>query len=126
MEDYITQAIEKLEKESKEAKGLGSKGSAVKDYVLDVLSAFCKQNNEFAQAIVQTERTFSDCVESTVKDCGSSISDLEICKKAAEFYFMGATVKFEMIIDLGDEGFSNKQTAEGNSSLNLSLDDLFD
>ena len=118
------QAINKLETESKGCKGLSAKGKAVSSAVLDALKSFCEQNTEFAQAVVQTDKTFKDCVESTVKGCGSSISDLEVYRKAVQFYFAGANVHFEMTLDLGDDGFSNNSTKP--SGLRLSLDELLD
>lgn len=117
------QAIKKLDTEFKDCKGLSQKGKAVSSAVLDALKSFCEQNTEFAQAVVQTDKTFKDCVESTVKDCGSSISDLEVYRKAVQFYFAGADVHFVMTLDLGDDGFSN---APEKKTLRLSLDDLLD
>lgn len=128
-------AIEKIDKEFKGAK-LSQHGKAVGQSVVDVLKTFCEQNNEFAQAIVQSSNTVDKCIEYTVKDAGSSISDIEVYRRAVEFYFKGATVKFEMVLDLGDGGFSNKpipaeeapaeNKAQSKPPIRLSLDDLFD
>lgn len=85
---------------------------------------------EFAQAVGQSSRTAAECVESAVRGCGTSISDIEVYRKAVQFYFEGATVHFNMTIDLGDEGFSNapehSEQAPGTApgGLSLSLDDL--
>lgn len=117
-------AIEKLDKEFAECGKLSAKGKAVSSAVLDALKSFCGQNTEFAQAVVQTDKSIKDCIESTVKDCGSSVSDIDVYRKAVQFYFAGADVHFEMTLDLGDGGFSNDK---GNQSgLRLSLDDLLD
>lgn len=121
-------AIDKIKAEFKEAK-LSAKGKAVGKSVVDTLIGFCEQNCEFAQAIVQSSETVGKCIESTVKGCGSSISDIEVYRKAVEFYFSGATVHFNMIIDLGDEEFSNAPAVTEDkpmqaTSLQLSLDDL--
>ena len=114
------QAIKKLDTEFKDCKGLSQKGKAVSLPVLDALKSFCEQNTEFAQAVVQTDKTFKDCVESTVKGCGNAISDEDVYTKAADFYFSGAKVYCKPVIDLGDDGFSNKKP------MKLSLDDLLD
>ncbi len=119
------EAINKLNEEFKQATKMSQKASAVKEYVLEALIMFCEQNEEFARAIVQTKQTIAQCIEETVNKCGSSISDIEVYKKAVQFYFHGATVKFSMTIDLGDEGFSNKQTSKS-GELTLSLDGLLD
>ncbi len=124
-------AIEKLNK--LDEKKLSPKGKAVGKYVVKVLTDFCRQNTEFAQAIVQSSKTVNDCVEAAVKGSGNSISDFDVYSKAAAFWFEGATVKFTMTLDLGDGGFSN--IPEGSDTpdisdtpkrLELALDDLLD
>ena len=129
----IEQAIEKIRQEFKEAKGLSNKGISVGQCVVDTLILFCQQNEEFAQAIVQSGKTVGACIEHTVHNCGSSISDIEVYRRAVEFYFSGATVRFEMVLDIGDGGFSNKRETPPAAApsptvrkpLRLSLDDLF-
>ncbi len=131
------QAIEKLNK--LDEKKLSPKGKAVGTYVVKVLTDFCRQNAEFAQAIVQSGKTVNDCVEAAVKGAGNSISDFDVYSKAAAFWFEGATVKFTMTLDLGDGGFSNTPessegldtpdisgTADTHKRLELALDDLLD
>lgn len=118
-----TNAKEKLTAElnAKDVK-LSSHGKAVSKAVLNALQDFCDQNSEFAQAVMQSDKKVAECIESTVKGCGSSISDLEVYRRAVEFYFPGATVKMQLTIDLGDDGFSNKPA----KPVNLSLDNLLD
>ena len=123
-------AIDKIRSEFKNAK-LSLKGKAVGPSVVDTLVSFCEQNSEFAQAVVQSDKTVGQCIDSTIKGCGSSISDIEVYRKAVEFYFSGATVRFNMVIDLGDDGFSNTPVTAPTenkpvqaTSLQLSLDDL--
>ena len=121
-------AIDKIRSELKSAK-FSQKGKAVGSSVVDTLISFCEQNSEFAQAVVQSDKTVGDCIESTIKGSGSSISDIEVYRKAVEFYFSGATVHFNMTVDLGDNGFSNSPAPTEDkpvqaTSLQLSLDDL--
>lgn len=125
-------AAEKIQSELSGAK-LSAKGKAVAPSVAEALTTFCAQNAEFAQAVEQSGKTAAECVESTVKNCGGSISDIEVYRKAVQFYFEGATVHFSMTIDLGDEGFSNAQPdnlgqirtdSDKSGGLSLSLDDL--
>lgn len=118
-------AIEKLNEEYKSATNLSQKGNVVKSGVLNALIEFCNQNSEFAQAVVQSDKPISECIEQSVKGTGNACSDLEVYKKAVNFYFQGATVKFDMKIDLGDDGFSNDQTSKS-GELTLSLDSLLD
>lgn len=72
---FKEQAIEKLNNELKEIKKAGSditekKIAIVKNEVADTLKMFCQQDEEFAQAIVQTDKTLYDCLKSIMKDTG--------------------------------------------------------
>ena len=126
-------ATEKIKAELKCAK-LSAKAKAVAGAVEEALSLFCDQNSEFAQAVEQSGRTATECVESAVRGCGNSISDIELYRRAAAFYFEDATVHFSMTIDLGDGGFSNNQpdsvgqirtdSDKPSGGISLSLDDL--
>lgn len=92
-----SQAIAKIDAELKAYKG-DRYGNAMKDYVAGVLKDFCGQNDEFAQAVAQGG-SFADCMKAVAgKVKGSYISDLDACKAAAEFYFPGSVVEFQMVI----------------------------
>ena len=120
-------AIEKLENEFKQAGKMSAKGQAVAETVLNALKEFCRQNSEFAQAVVQCDKPLKECIEYTVKECKSSISDNELYRRAAQFYFPTAEVHVTLTIDLGDNGFSNKQAEESKPNvLGISLDGLLD
>lgn len=101
-------AIKKLDDEYKSGK-YDKYGEAVKKSVLEALKGFIEQDGEFAQAIVEAKGTFADCIAKTMKGCGSSISDLEVYKRAVQFYFAGATIDFKMEINLIGEA-ANSQT----------------
>lgn len=101
MGQYFDQAKAKLDKEKKEGK-YDRKGEAVLSSVVKTLKDFAGQEEEFAQAIVQGG-SLSDCIAAVMKGVGSSISDLEVYKRAAAFYFPGADVHFSMQIDLAPE-----------------------
>lgn len=114
---YYAEAIKKINK----CNPTGQKEKAIKYEVIMVLSDFCRQEPEFAQAIVQSDKTMDDCLKYCVKDASSCISDLEVYKRASEFWFETAKVSMELKIDL--VGDSDSQTP---SVLDLSFDDLFD
>lgn len=97
MENWETQAHEKLKKERKAVSG--QKETAMADAVLDAIKEFCTQEPEFAQAVVQSG-SFADCMKNVAAGVGSSISDLEAYKKAVQFYFPGAVVNMQLTIDL--------------------------
>ncbi len=49
---------------------------------------------------MQTDKTLEDCCKSVMAGCGNSISDLEVYRKAVQFYFPGADIHMTMEIDL--------------------------
>ena len=128
---YLEQALTKIDKEYKEAK-LTQKGKAVGFEVVSRLKKFCEQEEEFAQAVVQTDKKAGECIEYTVKGCGNSISDFAVYARAAEFYFPGAKVCMTLSLDLvGDAATPDITLSDGGKSgdkkksLEFSFDDLF-
>lgn len=97
MDNWATQAHEKLKKERSAVSG--SKERAMADAVLGAIKEFCRQEPEFAQAVVQSG-TFADCMKKVAAGVDSSISDLEAYKKAVQFYFPGAEIHMTLTIDL--------------------------
>lgn len=95
---YFEKAKEKLEAEAKNGK-FGTKAAAMKTAVRDALVSFCEQDEEFAQAVVQGG-PFEDCMKKVETGVGNCISDLDAFKKAVQFYFLGAEVRFRMEIDV--------------------------
>lgn len=98
MNEWYGQAAKKLKDEKKAGK-YDRHASAMKNAVCEALDSFCRQNEEFAQAVVQGG-AFEDCMKAVAKNCGSSISDLEAFRRAVQFYFPGADVKFHMTVNL--------------------------
>lgn len=122
MTTWFAQAKEKLSAQFKNVNG--AKEGAMKSAVRDALLSFAEQNEEFAQAIVQGG-SFADCMKAVAKGVGRSISDIEAYRKAVTFYFDGATVRFEMRVQLEPvaEEDASKTAAESGCIL-LSLDDF--
>lgn len=100
MEDFVSKAIEKIEGGLSSVKG--QKEGVVKRPVADALICFCRQQGEFAQAIVQSDKTFEDCVAHVVKGCGQSLSDIDAYRKAVEFWFPGAIVDMVLTIRMSE------------------------
>ena len=117
MSSWFDQAKERLEKEYKEVKGM--KESAMKAAVRDTLLEFCRQDEEFAQAVAQGG-SFPDCMKAVAKGVSGSISDLEAYRRAASFYFDGAKVQFTMSIQL-----TPAEPETGRSGILLDLSDFF-
>lgn len=111
---------------------LSQKGQAVSGAVVDNLRRFCLQEEEFAQAFIQSEKPIEDCIEHTVKGAGSAISDLEVYNRAAKFYFPGAKVYMTPVIDLVGDAAAPPAPENENSTpphqknkIVFSFDDLF-
>ena len=102
-------AIKKL---SEKPKSLSKHADVVKDAVIAQLKNFCEQNEEFAQAVVQSAGTVGECLENVVSGCGNSLSDVEAYSKAVAFWFPGAKISFAIKLVLGDGGTSNQVEAE--------------
>ncbi len=96
-ENWATKAIEKLDKEQKAVSG--QKEKVMAGPVLAAIKDFCKQDEEFAQAVVQGG-SFADCMKAVAQGVGSAISDIDAYKKAVQFYFPGAKVQMQLSIDL--------------------------
>ena len=115
---YFEAAKKRLEEEAKDGK-FGTKAAAMKRAVKEALVAFCEQDEEFAQAVVQGG-SFEDCMKQVENGVGNSISDLDAYKKAVRFYFPGAEVRFRMEIDV----CPNRVKTQENKTVLLDLGDF--
>lgn len=91
-------AIEKLRLEDKQAKH-DRYALVMHSAVRAALEDFCRQDEEFAQAIVQG-KDFGACMKAVAAGCGSGLSDLEAYRRAVRFYFPGSEIRMTMSIDL--------------------------
>lgn len=114
------QALEKLAAEKKNAK-YDRYANIMKDQVCEALENFCRQDEEFAQAVVQGG-TFEECMKQVAKNCGKGISDLEAFRRAARFYFPGSDVRFQMSIVLSE---SILLQGGGQEAVVLNLEDFW-
>lgn len=74
--------------------------NAMKASVRDALLEFCRQDEEFAQAVAHGG-SFEDCMKAVAKCVkGNSISDMEAWGAAVKFFFPGAGIKCELRINL--------------------------
>ena len=128
MNDWATQAVRKITEEKK--KVAGQKEKAMANEVFAAIKDFCRQNEEFAQAVVQGG-SFADCMKKVAEGVGNSISDLDAYKKAVQFYFPGAEVKMQLTIDLigsaaGEDPVRQTEAApEQPGMISLNLADFF-
>ena len=120
MNEYTQQALDKVRENPKVTE---RHYSIIRYGVSAALESFIKQDNEFAQAVVQGG-TMKEMYEAVCKKIGSKngVSDFEVYQSAVEFFFPGAKIEFHMTIDLCGS-VREKQTER--TSLDLSFDDLF-
>lgn len=111
------QALAKLASEFGKGK-YNSAASFMKQPVRDALETFVRQDDEFAQAVIQGG-TFEKCMEAVSKNVGMDISDLDAYKRAVNFYFPGADVEFSMRIRV------NPYDNGDNGHITLNFDELF-
>lgn len=100
MEDFVAKAVEKIEGGVSSVKD--RYGKVVARPVADALILFCRQQGEFAQAVVQSDKGFADCIAHVVKGVGQSLSDLEAYRKAVGFWFPGAVVDMVLTIRMSE------------------------
>lgn len=98
--DVVQQAVKKITDGAKEVKG--QKENAVKPAVCEALVSFCDQSEDFARAIVDTGKCMAECLAEIMKDVGSSVSDVEVYRRAVAFWMEGADVHAEIRVVLPD------------------------
>jgi len=114
---YKEEALQKLERESAAAKYDRYAQVMYKD-VKNALAEFCRQDEEFAQAVVQG-KSFGECMIAVARGCGSGISDLEAYRRAVRFYFPGSDIRVQMSIDL--TGAAGNQHEQGTGAIILDI-----
>ena len=96
--EFLEEAKKKLDEGVKA--GMDKYANVMKKSVHDALLDFCRQDAEFAQAVVQGG-SFEDCMKAVTKCVkGGALSDLEAWGAAVKFYFPGAGIKCELRINL--------------------------
>lgn len=115
-------------------------GRVIAKDTAEALKIFCRKEPEFDQAVEQSGKTFTECINSICKGgLGSGCSDLEVYAKAVRFYFPGADISMNLTINMsGSVEAEHKaavspakpavstQVAEKPKKLTLDLDDFLD
>lgn len=94
-------AIEQLQEDHKKAK-YDNKAKIMAKPTLDALINFCKQSEEFAEAVHDSNNTFAECMASVAKGVGNAISDFEAYGKAVKLYMPSAKINVVMEISVND------------------------
>ena len=119
---WYDQAKDKLDKGLTEK--LDRYGEVMKQAVHDALLDFCRQDGEFAQAVVQGG-SFADCMKAVAKGVkGSGISDMTAYGLAVQFFFPGAGIDVRMTIDLC-ASVRDKADAETQDNILIDLNSFF-
>ena len=119
--NFFDEAKEKLDRELK-AGSFDKYGNAMKGAVHQALLDFCRQDREFAQAVVQGG-SFADCMKAVGKCVtGNSISDIQAYGAAVKFYFPGAGIDVKMTINLCAEVEKQVESPDAGSDKGLILD----
>lgn len=125
MKQVQVKAVEKLQDAKQKEGANGRYATAVYESVRDALIGFCEQNEEFADAILQQDKTLGECCGTIMQNCGQSISDVEVYARAVNFYFPGAKVEMKMTVYMSE--FEKEDAAKSQTSakiLDLKLEDL--
>lgn len=96
-------AKDKINKERTEVKG-NRYAQAVAPFVADTLIVFIDENEDFAAAVANSEKTFDECCTAITKDTKDYLADLEVYKRAVQFYLPEADLKCEMRVELPNAG----------------------
>lgn len=121
--EIINHAIEKINPKS--VKKSNRYMEVVAEPVAKALHGFCRQSEEFARAITETDRTFQECLETITKGIGQSISDVDIYQRAVGYYFPGAKIEFKMTIRMSEYEMP-EPVHQPKKKIDLSLDSLID
>lgn len=128
--EIITQAVEKVKFPYS---GNDKYAKAIAQNVIAVLGNFCRQNEEFARAVLRGESS-ENCIKAIANQIKGkqSVSDIEVYQKAVEFYFPGAVIENRMTIHMSKYDLEDSETAapqappKAKKSIDLSLDSLLD
>ena len=116
-------AISKLNKELSELKSSDRRITVMQKPVHDALVEFCRQDAEFAQAVLQGE-SFEGCMKAVANGAGSALSDLEAYRRAVQYYFPGSDIRMQMTVDLCASVRKDEPEPEKKPAVVLDLFDL--
>lgn len=126
-DEIITRAVEKVKTPYS---GNDRYAKAVAPEVSAALESFCRQDEEFARAVLDGG-TLGECLTVVAKEISGKqhISDIAVYQKAVEFYFPGAVIENKMTIHMSRfeiDGSESEPKPAPEKSIDLSLDSLLD
>lgn len=111
LNEITEKAIEKIKKETEEFKG-DKYGKVIYKEVSKQLINFCEQESDFAEVVLKTKRTLSDCCIECVKGVTTGISDRETYERAVRFYYPDSKVRMLITLEPGkapDDEYMSKE-----------------
>ena len=115
MTDIQIRAIRKLREEAGTAKS--REGEYLKPFVREALCSFCEQSPAFAAEVVKEGKSLVGCLDS-FSVTGQALSDIEVYRMAAQYFFPDAVIEHRMEIRLPKSQTSAK-------ILDLKFEELF-
>lgn len=115
--------IEQLQEQHKKAK-YDNKTKVMAKPTLDALINFCEQSEGFAEAVHDSNHTFSECMIAVAKGVGNAISDFEAYSKAVKFYMPTAKIDVVMTISTSEQNKPTQKKHTSSKIINLNLLDL--
>lgn len=115
MNEVQINAVRKLREDAGKPKT--REGEYLKPFVRDTLCSFCEQSSAFASAVMAEDKTLTGCLD-TFKVERQNLSDIEVYRMAAQYFFPDAVIEHRMEIKL-----PNSQTSA--KILDLRFEDLF-
>lgn len=105
MTNLATVACMKLDRELGQIKKENTSSGHAKliaPHVVEKLKQICTLQDTFADIIIRTQRTLSDCCKMVINNLENKrfASDLEVYRKALQFYLPDADIDFRMVITL--------------------------
>ncbi len=135
--EIITCAVEKVKTVYN---GKDKYAKVIAEPVSKALQDFCKQEEEFARAVLDGG-SIGDCINAIVKKISGkqAVSDLDVYQAAVEYYFPGAVIQCRMTVHMSEYDLESdnpeqkpsipehtEEKPEQKKSLDLSLDSLLD
>lgn len=122
--DEVTKKLRdsKIPQNQKDQIMLAAKVSIVADSAYEALCSFCRQSEAFAQNVAQGG-SLSECVQSVMGGTVYAISDLDVYRKCAAYYFPSAKIGMALTIDTANVKEAEGKNGSGNI-LSLKLDDF--
>lgn len=86
-----------------EYEGKNRIGKAIAELTGKILKELCEMEPEFEQAIRQSDKTYTECIDTISNTIRGNISDFELFGRAVKFYFPGATISYHVSINMSGE-----------------------